>query len=394
MSYLRYQMLPPLSLDNFEQLIPASVLQAGEKLWQRQTLAYSQLSADQWLGSMKLGRKELQCQVAFEGRILADFDCSCGLAPAPCAHLAAAMLHFSLGAPDETLSLPKKSRAAVPKAIDPVLQLLQEASREQLEALLLELSKKDAAVKSLLQLKLSAGVVRSAQYYVELEEAVTAKLRTTKTAKPFKNMADDWKKRVSILQKQKDTAAAESIWEIAKAIQHLLQQHVAKDYYKIYPFIRVLKLAYTVLPKRSDFDQQLLQVERDAFLLAILDDYPMKYVIHDDLQQLLELALEEEGFVRAIYSRFSERFTRLNDRTWGRLLARLIALEPRKADFYVAKFIQCCFERNWSFARQLGALSSPVREQALDTYFNLLESTRHELVRRPDYRDVKEKLLG
>lgn len=387
-------MLPPLSLDNFEQLIPASVLRSGEKLWQRQTLDFSQISSDQWLGSLKQGRKLLQCNVAFEGRNLSAFDCNCAAAPVPCAHLAAAMLHFSLGAPDETLSLPKKSRTAAPKAIDPVLQLLQAASREQLEALLLELSKKDAAVKSLLQLKLSTGLVRSAQYYVELEEAVTAKLRTTKTAKPFKNMADDWKKRVSILQKQKDMAAAASIWEITKAIQHLLQQHVAKDYYKIYPFIRVLKLAYTVLPKRSDFDQQLLRVDRDAFLLAILDDYPLKYVIHDDLQQLLELALEEEVFVRAIYSRFSERYTRLNDRTWSRLLARIIALEPHKTEFYVAKFFQCCYERGWTFARQLGALPSPVREQAVGTYFNLLESTRHELIRRPDYKEMKEKLLG
>jgi hypothetical protein len=383
-----------LSLDNFEQHLPAALLQAGEKLWQREAIEFSQLSADQWLGSLKQGRKLLQCNVTFEGRNLAAFDCNCDVSPAPCAHLAAVMLHFSLGAPDETLSLPKKSRTAASKAIDPVLQLLQEASREQLEALLLELSKKDAAVKSLLQLKLSAGVVRSAQYYVELEEAVTAKLRTTKTAKPFKNMADDWKKRVSILQKQKDAGAAESIWELTKAIQKLMQQHVAKDYYKLYPFLRVLKLAYAVLPKRAEFDQQLLQSERDAFLLAMLDDYPIKYVIHDDLQQLLELALEEESFVRAIYSRFSERYTRLNDRTWSRLLARLIALEPQKADFYVAKYIQCCFERNWSFARQLGALTSPVREQALGTYFNLLESTRHELVRRPDYREMKEKLLN
>lgn len=383
-----------LSLDNFEQLIPASVLQAGEKLWQRQAIEFSQLSADQWLGSMKQGRKQLQCQLTFTGRSLSTYDCSCGAAPDPCAHLAAAMLHFSLGTPDESLAPPKKSRAAAPKTIDPVLQLLQEAGREQLEALLLELSKKDAAVKSLLQLKLSTGVVRSGQYYLELEEAVTAKLRTTKTAKPFKNMADDWKKRVSILQKQKDAGAAESIWELTKAIQKLMQQHVAKDYYKLYPFLRVLKLAYTVLPKRAEFDQQLLQSERDAFLLAMLDDYPVKYVIHDDLQQLLELALEEESFVQAIYCRFSERYTRLNDRTWSRLLARLIALEPQKADFYVAKFIQCCFERNWSFARQLGALPSPVREQALGTYFNLLERTRHELVRRPDYREMKEKLLG
>lgn len=383
-----------LSLDNFEQHLPAALLQAGEKLWQRQAIEFSQLSADQWLGTFKQGRKQLQCQLSFTGRQLEVFECGCEQAPAPCAHLAATMLHFSLGAPDETLSLPKKSRTAAPKAIDPVLQLLQEASREQLEALLLELSKKDAAVKSLLQLKLSAGVVRSTQYYMELEEAVTAKLRTTKTAKPFKNMADDWKKRVSILQKQKDAGAAESIWELTKAIQKLMQQHVAKDYYKLFPFLRVLKLGHTVLPKRVEFDQQLLQSERDAFLLAMLDDYPVKYVIHDDLQQLLELALEEEGFVRAIYSRFSERYTRLNDRTWSRLLARLIALEPHKTDFYVAKFIQCCFERNWSFARQLGALSSPVREQALGTYFNLLESMRHELVRRPDYKEMKEQLLG
>ncbi len=383
-----------LSLDNFEQHLPATLLQAGEKLWQRQALEFSQLSADQWLGTFKQGRKQLQCQLSFVGRGLEVFECGCEQAPDPCAHLVASLLHFSMGAPDETLSLPKKGRTAATKAIDPVLQLLQEASREQLEALLLELSKKDAAVKSLLQLKLSTGVVRSGQYYMELEEAVTAKLRTTKTAKPFKNMADDWKKRISILQKQKEAGAAESIWEIVKAIQKLMQQHVAKDYYKLYPFLRVLKLGYTVLPKRVEFDQQLLQTERDAFLLAMLDDYPVKYVIHDDLQQLLELALEEEAFVRAIYSRFSERYTRLNDRSWSRLLARLIALEPHKADFYVAKFIQCCFERNWSFARQLGSLASPVREQALNTYFNLLESTRHELVRRPDYREMKDRLLG
>lgn len=383
-----------LSLDNFEQLIPASVLQAGEKLWQRQSLEFSQLSADQWLGSMQQGRKQLQCQLIFTGRSLFTYDCSCGAAPDPCAHVAAAMLHFSLGTPDESLAPPKKSRAAAPKSIDPVLQLLQEASREQLEALLLELSKKDAAVKSLLQLKLSAGVVRSGQYYFELEEAVTSKLRTTKTAKPFKNMADDWKKRVSILQKQKDAGAAESMWEIAKAIQKLMLRHVAKDYYKLYPFLRVLKLAYTVLAKRAEFDQQLLQSERDAFLLAMLDDYPVKYVIHDDLQQLMELALEEESFVRAIYLRFSERYTRLNDRSWSRLLARLIALEPHKSDFFVAKYFQCCNERHWTFGRQLAALPSPVRDRALDTYFTLLESTRHELVRRPDYREMKEKLLG
>jgi len=381
-----------LSLDNFEQLLPASVLQGGEKLWQRQSLEFSQISANQWIGSLKQGRKQIHCSVAFEGRILEAFDCGCGLAPSPCAHVAAALLHFSLGAPDEKLSLPKKGRTTVPKAIDPVLQLLQEASREQLEALLLELSKKDAATKSLLQLKLSTGVVRSGQYYLELEEAVTAKLRTTKTAKPFKNMAEDWKKRVSILQKQKDVAAAESIWEIAKAIQKLLQQHVAKDYYKLYPFLRVLKLVYTLLPKRADFDQQLLQQERDAFLLAMLDDYPVKYVIHDDLQQLLELALQDADFIRAMYSRFSERYTRLNDRTWSRLLARLIALEPHKTEFYVAKFFQCCFERNWTFGRQLGALPPPVRAKAVGIYFALLESTRHELLRRPDYGEMKKRL--
>lgn len=383
-----------LSLDNFEQHLPAALLHAGEKLWQRQTIEFSQLSADQWLGGMKQGRKQLQCQLTFAGRSLSTYDCNCGAAPDPCAHVAAAMLHFSMGAPDETLSLPKKSRTAAPKAIDPVLQLLQDASRQQLEALLLELSKKDAAVKSLVQLKLSTGVVRSTQYYMELEEAVTAKLRTTKTAKPFKNMADDWKKRISILQKQKDAGAAESIWEIVKAIQKLMQQHVAKDYYKLYPFLRVLKLGYAVLPKRPEFDQQRWQSERDAFLLAMLDDYPVKYVIHDDLQQLLELALEEEGFVRAIYSRFSERYTRLNDRSWSRLLARLIALEPHKTDFYVAKFIKCCYERNWNFARRLDALSSPGREQALTSYFNLMESSRHELIRRSDYREMKERMFG
>lgn len=320
-----------------------------------------------------------------------EFSCSCDKSPEPCEHLAALLLHLTLG--EAQVQMPTKK--AKTKAVDPLLELLQQAPREKLEALLLEMGKQDAAMRTLMALRLGHTTTAKASYYTDLHEAVTAKLRSTKTAKPFKNMADEWKQRISILSKQKDPAAAENMIDICLAVQKLLISQVDKHHHKLFPFSRVLKAGYAALEKRSDYHSADFDREKYDFLLTFLDAYPQRYVINDDYQQLLEMNLGLEAFPRALYNRFNERYSRLNDRTWSRLLSKLIALEPAKTEFFVAKFFQCCYERNWAFAKQLALLSNAaIRLKALQTYFQLMESIVKGIDRKPEYRELKERLLG
>lgn len=383
----------PIHLLHFEDALPTSVLQAGERLWKLSKYELSQLDAETWLAIFKQGRRQIQLQMNLAGELVREFSCSCDKAPEPCEHLAALLLHLTLGEAGEQAPV-KRSKGKM-KAVDPLAALLQQTPREKLEALLLEIGKQDAAMRTLMQLRLGQNTTAKASHYTELQDAVTAKLRTTKTAKPFKNMADEWKERISILAKQKDPAAAQNMIDICLAVQKLLVNQVDKHHQKLFPFSRVLKAGYAALEKRSDYDVGDFEREKYDFLLTFLDAYPQRYVIDDDYQQFVEMNLGLEGFARALYNRFSERHGRLNDRTWSRLLSKLIALEPSKTEFFVAKFFQCCYERNWAFAKQLAILSEPaVRLKALQTYFLLMESTVKGIDRKLEYRELKERLLG
>ncbi|MBA4303252.1 MAG: hypothetical protein C0424_03395 [Sphingobacteriaceae bacterium] len=382
-----------IQLTGFEQVLPPAILQAGEKLWLQHQYERSQLDAETWLVTFKQGRRQVQLQMNLAGELVREFSCSCDKAPEPCEHLAALLLHLTLGEAGE--QAPAKRSKVKTKAVDPLADMLQQTSREKLEALLFEIGKQDAAMRTLMQLRLGQNTTAKASYYAELQEAVTAKLRTTKTAKPFKNMADEWKQRISILAKQKDPAAAQNMIDICLAVQKLLVNQVDKHHQKLFPFSRVLKAGYAALEKRTDYDLGDFEHEKYDFLLTFLDAYPQRYVIDDDYQQFIEMNLGLDGFARALYSRFSERHGRLNDRTWSRLLSKLIALEPAKTEFFVAKYFQCCYERNWAFAKQLALLpEADVRLKALQTYFQLMESTVKGIDRKLEYRELKERLLG
>lgn len=382
-----------LQLTGFEQVLPSAILQAGEKLWLQHQYERSQLDAETWLATFKQGRRQIQLQMNLAGELVREFSCSCDKAPEPCEHLAALLLHLTLGEAGE--QAPVKRSKAKTKAVDPLADMLQQTPREKLEALLLEIGKQDAAMRTLIQLRLGQNTTAKAGHYTELQEAVTAKLRSTKTAKPFKNMADEWKQRIGILAKQKDPAAAQNMIDICLAVQKLLVNLVDKHHQKLFPFSRVLKAGYAALEKRSDYDLSDFEREKYDFLLTFLDAYPQRYVIDDDYQHFVEMNLGLDGFARALYNRFSERHGRLNDRTWSRLLSKLIALEPAKTDFFVAKFFQCCYERNWAFAKQLALLpEADVRLKALQTYFQLTESMVKGIDRKLEYRELKERLLG
>lgn len=382
-----------LHLSHFEDAMPTAVLQLGERLWKAGKYERSQLDAESWLVTFKQGRRQIQLQMSLAGETVPAFSCSCDKSPEPCEHLAALLLHLTLGEAQE--QMPVKKAKIKAKAVDPLLELIQQAPREKLEALLLEMGKQDAAMRTLMALRLGHTTTTKASYYTDLHEAVTAKLRSTKTAKPFKNMADEWKQRISILSKQKDPAAAQNIIDICLAVQKLLINQVDKHHHKLFPFSRVLKAGYAALEKRTDYHIADFDREKHDFLLTFVDAYPQRYVINDDYQQLLEMNLGLDGFPRALYNRFNERYSRLNDRTWSRLLSKLIALEPAKTEFFVAKFFQCCYERNWAFAKQLALLSDAVvRLKALQTYFQLMESTVKGIDRKPEYRELKVRLLG
>lgn len=386
-------MRPELHLTGFEQVLPSAILQAGEKLWLQHQYERSQLDAETWLVTFKQGRRQIQLQMNLAGELVREFSCSCDKAPEPCEHLAALLLHLTLGEAAE--QAPAKRSKVKTKAVDPFADMLQQTSREKLEALLLEIGKQDAAMRTLIQLRLGQNTTAKAGHYTELQEAVTAKLRSTKTAKPFKNMADEWKQRIGILAKQKDPAAAQNMIDICLAVQKLLVNQVDKHHQKLFPFSRVLKAGYAALEKRIDYDVGDFEREKYDFLLTFLDAYPQRYVIDDDYQQFIEMNLGLDGFARALYSRFSERHGRLNDRTWSRLLSKLITLEPAKTEFFVAKYFQCCYERNWAFAKQLALLQeADVRLKALQTYFQLTESMVKGIDRKLEYRELKERLLG
>ena len=164
-----------LTLGNFKQIIPSQILTRGREYLRRGQILDLTFDEEELVWEAQVEGTELY-DVRVELKANSSLDCSCTCPyefGEHCKHIAAVLYAIEENFPEQLGQKPRK-RAARQTRHDKLRQRLEQASREQLVTILLDLTARDRELLNQLLIRLDAGDAKPTDYRRVVKDALRA----------------------------------------------------------------------------------------------------------------------------------------------------------------------------------------------------------------------------
>ena len=165
-----------LTFANFKQVIPSQILSRGREYLRRGQILDLTFDEEELVWEAQVEGTELY-DVRIEMKSSGSLDCSCTCPyeyGEHCKHIAAVLYAIEETFPDQLGAKPRKKNGRRQTRHDKLRQRLEQASREQLVAILLDLTARDRELLNQLLIRLDAGDAKPMDYRRVVKDALRA----------------------------------------------------------------------------------------------------------------------------------------------------------------------------------------------------------------------------